>query len=418
MKITAVLLFSCVLATSRAVAEDWPEFRGPTTQGRVASSKLPLEWSAAHGARWRTELPGQGWSSPIVVDETVFVTAAIPYGEEEPESGFELVALLLDVDSGQLLKQVPLFRQSASTSPKIHSKNSPASPTPVYDGQHVFVHFGHQGTACITTAGDIVWRNDALGYAPVHGNGGSPVVVDELLIFSRDGADIGEITALDKRTGAIAWRKPRDVKVNKQFSFCTPLVLELDSGRQLIFPGSNVVQSVDPATGDELWRVEYDGYSVIPRPIYESGLVFVCTGYDRPKLLAIDPRGSGNVTQTHVKWTADSGISHTPSLVGFDGKIALVSDNGIASCYEATSGKELWRERIGGNFSASPLLAGERLYLLSEQGDCTILDVRAAPRELAKNKLGERCLASLAVVEDDLLLRSADALYRLAGQAE
>lgn len=409
-KYHSCLTIACLAVASTAGA-DWPEFRGPTKQGKIAMEDIPLTWSATTNHRWRTELPGEGWSSPIVVAESIYLTAAIPGAADS--SSYELVAIILDTETGQITKQVSLFSQGDGA-PKIHSKNSHASPTPVFDGEHIYVHFGHQGTACLTLAGDVVWKNDSLPYPPVHGNGGSPVVVDDLLIFSRDGANISEVTALNKKTGQLVWQTTRDVDAKRQFSFCTPLVLNLDGKRQLILPGSNVVQSLDPATGSEIWRVTYEGYSVIPRPIYESGLVFVCTGYDRPSLLAIDPTGSGDVTETHLKWREETAIAHTPSLIGEQGKITTVSDNGIVSCFDALSGEQLWKQRVGGNFSASPILVGSRLYLLSEQGDCTVLDIEGEPKELAKNSLGERCLASFAVVDADLLLRSDKALYRIA----
>ncbi|MEZ6135120.1 MAG: PQQ-binding-like beta-propeller repeat protein [Pirellulaceae bacterium] len=413
----SMVALTCV--STIACAEDWPEFRGPTNQGIVASAELaaelPRQWSAQENIDWRTELPGQGWSSPIVVGNSIILTAAIPTDQtvDTDKPVYELTALFLNARSGSIAKRIPLFVEEASA-PKIHQKNSHASPTPVFDGQHVYVHFGHQGTACISPAGEVLWRNETLAYPPVHGNGGSPAVVDDLLIFSRDGANIAEVTALDKLTGKVRWQTTRDVEAKKQFSFCTPLLINAGDRRQLILPGSNVVQSLDPANGQEIWRVTYDGYSVIPRPIFEAGLVFICTGYDRPSLLAIDPTGVGDVTETHVKWREGSGIAHTPSLIGENGRITTVSDNGIATSFDALTGKQLWKERIGGNFSASPLLVGNHLYLLSEQGDCTILDITNGPRQIAKNSIGERCLASLAVVDRSLLLRSDKALYRIA----
>ncbi len=412
--IAICLLLQLFLATPTSA--DWPEFRGPGKQGHSAAD-LPTHWSAEDHVRWRSELPGQGWSSPIVVGQSIYLTAAIASPGEQ-DQGYQLVALIVDGQSGDIVKQIPLFKQ-AESSPKIHQKNSHASPTPVFDGEHIFIHFGHQGTACMTPQGQVVWKNDDLFYPPVHGNGGSPVVVDDVLIFSRDGGNIGEVTALDKRSGKVVWQTVRDVDAKKQFSFCTPLVLEHGGRRQLILPGSNVVQSLDPANGRELWRVTYDGYSVIPRPIFESGLIFVCTGYDRPTLLAIDPSGSGDVTATHVKWQTAAAVAHTPSLIGTQGKVITVSDSGIATCFDATTGQEIWKERIGGNFSASPILVGNHLYLLSEQGDCSVLDISGgSPKSLAKNAIGERCLASLAVIDDDLLLRSDQALYRISKQAQ
>jgi outer membrane protein assembly factor BamB len=240
------------------------------------------------------------------------------------------------------------------------------------------------------------------------------VIVGSLLIFSRDGQDISEVTALDKATGKIVWQTPRNVETPKRFSFCTPLALELQGQTQLILPGSDVVQSLDPQTGREIWRVRYEGYSVIPKPIYHAGLVFISTSYDRPSLLAIDPTGSGDVTESHVRWRASSAaIPHTPSLVALDGQVAMISDKGIAAGYDVVSGQELWKERIGGNYSASPLLVGTHMHLLSEEGEYTVLDIAGKPTELAKSKLGERTLASPAVIHGDLILRSDKALYRI-----
>lgn len=413
-------------------AADWSEFRGPLGNGLVAES-IPIQWSATDNARWRTELPGEGWSSPIIVKDTIYLTAAIPQ-ETTPQGNSainpsanpseaaktspidrQLCLLSIDAITGKLINRIPLFIQRGATAAKIHQKNSHASPTPFFDGEHLFVHFGHQGTACVTLDGNILWRNDQLAYPPVHGNGGSPVVVGQHLIFSRDGENISEITALDKATGEIAWQTQRDVETKKRFSFCTPLVLELNGRKQLILPGSDVVQSLNPEDGRENWRVRYTGYSVIPKPIFHRGLVFVSTSYDRPSLLAIDPTGSGDVTDTHVRWTvsANAAIPHTPSLVALDGKVAMVSDKGIAACFDAATGKELWKERIGGNFSASPLLVGSNMHLLSEEGDYTVLDIADQPQTVAQTKLGERSLASPAVIDGDLILRTDKALVRI-----
>lgn len=410
-------LLAIVSSFSLVRADDWPEFRGPREQGIYEAIDLPLNWSQTEGVAWRTELPGSGWSSPVVIGSTVYVTAAIPIegkANEGDKQDLDLSLMLIDVESGKLLKTVKLLTQLGAKAPGIHSKNSHASPTPVFDNGRLYLHFGHQGTVCTDLQGNILWKNQELAYPPVHGNGGSPDVVGGLLIFSRDGANISRITALDKLTGKLVWERERDVKADRQFSFCTPLVIEVAGQKQFVLPGSNVVQSLNPETGDEIWRVTYEGYSVIPRPIYFEGLVYVCTGYDRPSLLAIDPTGSGDVTGTHLKWKVDGSVPHTPSLVARGGAIFMINDKGIASAVSAATGKEIWKERIGGNFSASPLLVGDRMYMLSEEGDATILQVGPKPRELAKNKIGERCLASPAIVGEDLLIRTAAALYRVS----
>lgn len=420
--LTLITLLSASLGGA-SLRADWPDFRGPNGQGIVQPQRpLPTHWSTQSAVRWRTELPGQGWSSPIVIGQRVLLTAAIESGAaaaaedgEAPHQTtgpYDLALLILDANSGQLLRRVDLFHQPPDA-PSIHQKNSHASPTPVFDGQHVLVHFGHQGTACTTLAGEIVWRNDSLAYQPVHGNGGTPLVTGDLLVFSRDGADISEVTALDKRTGQHRWSTPRQIEADKSFSFCTPLLIEVDGSDQLIIPGSNVVQSLRPQTGEEIWRVTYDGYSVIPRPVQAGDKVLICTGYNRPSLMAIDPTGRGDVTSTHVAWSVDTNVPHTPSLVAWDDRVAMISDRGIATCLRLNDGQTLWRQRVGGNFSASPLLNGDHLYLLSEDGQCSVWDVSQEPRQLARNEMAERALASLAVIEDDLLLRTDQAVYRI-----
>ena len=408
-RLLTLICFPLVTATAHA---NWPQFRGPDGDGIADVERLPTNWSPDRNIVWRTTLPGEGWSSPVIVNNRVYLTAALPDSGENDEGGFRLTMLILDTDSGEPVRRITLFR-AGSDAPRIHQKNSHASATPVLDRERLYLHFGHHGTACTDLEGNIVWKNDSLGYNPVHGNGGSPVVAGGHVIFSRDGADISEITALDAETGHVAWRTRRDVDVRKTFSFCTPLVLKTDDTTQVVLPGSNVVQSVDPATGDELWRVRYKGYSVVPRPIYHAGLVFVSTGFNRATLLAIDPTGRGDITESHVRWRADSRIPKTPSLVGFDGKVAMVSDDGVASCFDATSGEKLWMQRVGGDYSASPLLSGNRLYLVSEDGVCTVLEVSGEPEEIAVNDLGERTLASPAVVGDDLLIRTAESLVRI-----
>lgn len=423
LSLLSTALMTALPSTSMA---QWPQFRGPHGDGVVAGP-LPTQWSQDESVQWRTELPGEGWSSPVVAGGTVYLTAAIKREEpatektaEEEEdaprkpkpAAYDLSVLMVDEATGALTKRIDLFVQSTQAA-RIHKKNSHASPTPVIDGQRLYVHFGHQGTACLDLAGNVIWENDSLGYKPVHGNGGTPVVVGDRMIFSRDGAKISEVTALDTKTGQIAWQCQRDVEAPRHFSFCTPAVFEVAGKQQLVLPGSNVVQGIEPKTGQEIWRVQYEGYSVVPRPIYHAGLVFVSTGYDRASLLAIDPTGEGDVTDSHVVWQTDTSIAKTPSMIGYKGKIYQLSDNGIAVCFDAKTGDMEWKERIGGNFSTSLLLAGDHLYMTSEAGVTTVMNIAGEPEEVAENELNERTLASFAVSHGGLLVRTADALYRI-----
>ncbi|MDG2380372.1 MAG: PQQ-binding-like beta-propeller repeat protein [Pirellulaceae bacterium] len=403
--LTIVVLLSCP-----ALAQEWTEFRGPTGQGH-ASSRPPIEWdSQQNNLLWKCPLPGTGWSSPVIQNGLIFLTAAVPIVDSKDLS---LQLIVIDLKTGTVENQIEVFRQTADNAPEIHSKNSHASPTPVIENDHIYVHFGHQGTACINTDGETVWKNRNLEYAPVHGNGGSPILFQDLLIFSCDGGSDPFIAALDKGTGKLIWRKQRESDADRTFSFSTPLVIEVNGQPQLISPGSNSVWAYNPRDGREIWHVNYEGYSVIPRPVFGHGLVFLGTGYDSPKVLAIRPDGKGDVTDSHVAWTLSRGAPHTPSMLLIEDHLYMVSDRGIATCVDAKTGEEKWQERIGGNFSASPLYANGSIYLQSEAGECIVIDGRPEFKEVARNDLDERSLASFAVAGDSLLIRTAEHLFRI-----
>ena len=194
------------------------------------------------------------------------------------------------------------------------------------------------GTACLDPDGNVLWRNNDLHYAPVHGNGGTPVLVDGALIFSCDGSDKRFVVALDCRDGHVLWKKDRTEHPEKGFSFGTPLVIEVAGRKQVVSTGSNVVAAYDPKTGEEIWRVRYEGYSVVPRPVYGDGLVFLSTGFDSPKLLAIRPDGTGDVTDSHVAWTSNKNAPNSPSPLLLGDELYMVSDGGILTCLDAKTG--------------------------------------------------------------------------------
>lgn len=395
-------------------AAEWSEFRGPHGQGHVSASP-PISWDTEKHVRWRKTLPGSGWSSPVVSGHHIYLTAAVPV---EDSDHLSLQLLILDADTGELLKQVEIFQQDAATAPDIHSKNSHASPTPLVADGYVYVHFGHQGTACLTTDGEPVWKTQELSYPPVHGNGGSPILFDDLLIFSCDGSTDPFVAALDKRTGEIRWKTERNSDASKNFSFSTPLVIEVAGQPQVISPGSNCVVAYAPADGREIWRVNYDGYSVVPRPVFGHGLVFIATGYDSPSVLAIRPDGEGDVSDSHVAWTRKRGAPNTPSMLLVKDHLYMVSDRGVASCVDARTGESVWQERLGGNYSSSPLFADGRIYCQSEEGEGVVISAEPEFKELARNDLGERTLASYGVIGNDLLIRTADHLYRIGNPSE
>jgi hypothetical protein len=413
---------SLLATASLARTDDWPQFRGPTGQGHAglspsASRKgaFPIEWSTTKNVAWKQTIPGRGWSSPIVQGGRVYLTTSLATAEgRDPDQSLRV--LCLDAVTGKMEWNVEVFRQDGKNAPPIHTKNSHASPTPITDGKRLYVHFGHQGTACLDLEGNVLWRNTSLSYEPVHGNGGSPILVDDLLVFSIDGEVDRFIVALDSKTGQVRWKTPREVEVAKRFSFSTPLLIDVNGERQIVSPGSNVVLAIDPRDGKEIWRVQYDGYSVIPRPVFGHGLVFISTGYEWPMVLAIRPDGRGDVTDTHVAWKTRRAAPNTPSPLLVGDELYLVSDNGIASCLDARSGQLHWQHRLGGAYSASPLHAAGRIYFQNEQGVGTVIKAGKQFEQLARNALDEPTLASYAASDGALFIRTETQLYRI--QAE
>lgn len=385
-------------------AESWPEFRGPTGQGHSTAQNVPIEWGPEKNRVWKQEIPGKAWSSPVVVGGKVYLTTAV---------GTDKIAfrvLCLDADTGKQEWNTLVFTKASI---KQHPKNSQASPTPLVAEDTVYAHFGPYGTAALSTAGKVKWRNEKLNFAPVHGTGGSPILVEGLLVFTRDGASVRELVALDAATGEIKWQTKRSPVTGNAFSFGTPLVIEVKGKKQIVSPASGMVGGYEIATGKEIWRVRYTGYSVIPRPVYAHGLIFIATGYNTPSVLAIRPDGTGDVTDSHVAWQTRSRAPHTPSMLVVGDALYMVSDAGIASCLDARTGKVHWSERLGGKgYSASPIAVDDKLYFLSEDGVGTVLQAGTTFRVLAKNEMSERTLASYAMIDGALFLRTEKHLYR------
>jgi outer membrane protein assembly factor BamB len=413
--VTAAVFLACSQASPVDSQTSWPEFRGPTGQGVSTARHLPLQWINSPEAKnilWKTAIPGQAWSSPVLQNQRLYLTTALASADQP---GLSLRALCLDASAGTIVWDVEVV--AVPEKGRIHSKNSYASPTPIIEGDRLYVHFGHQGTACLDLKGKVLWRNTSLNYPPVHGSGGSPILVDDALIFSCDGASDPFVVALEKKTGDVRWKVARNIEASKKFSFTTPLCITVNGQKQVISPASAAVCAYDPQNGRELWRVRYaEGYSVVPRPVYGHGLVFISTSFDRPEVMAIRPDGQGDVTATHVAWTLRKGAPNTPSLLLVDDELYLVSDAGIASCVDAKTGKVNWSERVGGNYSASPLYADGRIYLQNEEGVGVVVKPGKTFQELARNSLNERTLASYAVADGTLFIRGQEHLFCVVGE--
>jgi outer membrane protein assembly factor BamB len=390
------------LSTFFAAAEDWPQFRGPRGDGHSSEVNLPVTWSEQHNIRWKVPVEGRGWSSPVISGNAIWLTTAT-------ESDRSLRLLSFDAFSGRMRTNTEIFRLAAPVAG--HDKNSGASPTPILEGDRVYVHFGSYGTACVKRDGSVLWRSQELKYAQVHGPGGSPVLYDNVLFINCDGHDRQFVAALDKNTGKLAWQKTRP----SAMAYATPLLIQTSAGAQVISPGAHRAASYDPKTGNVLWFVNYGGgFSNVPRPVFAHGLVYLTTGFYSPQLLAVRPTGKGDVTSSHVAWRYERGVPLTPSPVVAQGHLYMVSDNGIVTSLDAVTGKENWRARLGGSYSASPVFADGKVWFLSEEGETTVLLAGAREfKKVAVNQLDGRFLASMAVSAGALFLRSDTHLYRI-----
>lgn len=413
------LLAACTLFLLRgpaalAAETEWPQFRGPTGEGISGAKNVPIEWSATSRIAWKTEVPGHGWSSPVLAQGKLYLTSAVP---DAGSSDVTLHALCLDAADGRVLWDTEVFRPDPASVAKMHSKNSPASATPIVTADRLFVHFGHMGTAALDLSGKIVWQQTTLKFSPVHGNGGSPILLEGELIFGCDGDRDPFLAALDAGTGEMRWKTPRNSPARKPFSFCTPLAIKVAGVTEVISPCSGFVGGYDPQDGRELWRVRYgEGYSVVPRPVFAHGLLFLSSGFDAPVVYAVKPDDAeGDVTATHIAWSQRKGAPCTPSMVVVGDELYYVSDAGVATCADARTGQAYWSERLGGGFSASPVVAEGRIYFQNETGDGFVLEAGKAYHLLAKNSLGERTLASYAVADGALFIRTESHLLKVGG---
>jgi outer membrane protein assembly factor BamB len=403
-------LLSYSINLSASVAEDWPEFRGLTGQGIAVATNVPMHWNARSNVVWKTAISGEGWSSPVLVNGKIYLTAAVT-----DSTNTSLRALCVNAKDGVIQWNVEVFQPDPEAAQVMHKKNSLASPTVIVRDGKIYVHFGHLGTAALDLSGKILWRQAELKYSPMHGNGGSPALVGDALVFSCDGETDPFLVALDAKTGAVRWKTSRDSTASRKFSFSTPLAIEVDGATQIISPTSGFVAGYDPKDGREIWRVRYpEGFSIVARPVFAHGLLFISSSYMKPVLYAIKPAGAkGDATETHLVWKHDKGVPNTSSPIVVGDEIYFVSDSGIATCLNARTGALYWSERLGGGFSASPICVEGRLYFQNEEGVGTVLKAGKTFEVLAKNDLGERTLASPAVTDGAIFLRSKSQLWRL-----
>lgn len=415
-------------------APEWPQWRGPQGQGHAPGTGYPLRWSETEGVTWKTPVPGRGWSSPVIEGNSIWMTTGIetPAPPEDTQrrlkgntgdqpltllSKVELRAIEIDRATGKPGRNVLLL--SESDPQWVHELNTYASPSPVIEAGRLYCHFGTFGTTCLDTkSGTVLWKNTDLHIMHENGPGSSPVLWNDLLIFHMDGSDKQYIAALDKNTGKLVWKTDRSGEMDPgpqlKKSYGTPLVVGIEGKDQLLSPASNWLYSYDEQ-GKELWKVSYGalGFSLTPKPVVGHGMVFLSTGFMRPQILAIRFDGT-NAAAPSIAWKNNRGGPTMPSLLLVGDELYFQTDaGGMLTCVDAVSGKEHYRERLGGNFSSSPTFANGRIYFSNREGLTTVVRPGKTFDVLATNKVDGKILASLAAADRAFFLRTDTALYRI-----
>jgi outer membrane protein assembly factor BamB len=414
------LLLAMALCWLPTALADWPQFRGPGGQGHADAHDLPATWSETENIVWKVPVPGLGHSSPTIAGEQIWVTTAV-------EAGLALHAVCLARSSGKLVHDVPLFRRDEV--PESHGKNSQASPTAVLDDEHVYAHFGASGTACVERkTGRVVWTNATLEYSQPYAAASSPVLYKDFVILNCDGTDHQFVVALDKRSGQVVWKTqrahleesrnhpdPRWPGGRMLMAYSTPLVIEIDGLPQLVSPAADHVAAYDTRTGKEIWWLAYKGFSEVGRPVFAQGILIV-PGFEEVAertLFAIRAGGRGDVSKSHLLWKRKKSVPHVPSPLVVGDELYLVTDSGVGTCLDLKSGKEHWQARIGGNVSASPMYADGKIYVCNEEGETTVLTPGRTYQVVGKNTIDGHILASPAAAGRALFLRSETHVYRV-----
>jgi outer membrane protein assembly factor BamB len=400
--------------------ENWTSYRGPTDEGHSDSTGLPIRWSESENVVWKTPIDGKAWSSPVIWGDRIWLTSA-------PEAGTQLFAVSVDKVTGKILhrKQV----RYVPGPQYCHPFNSYASPSPVIEEGRVYVTFGSPYTGCLDSeTGEVIWERTDFVCNHFRGAGSSPFIFKNLLILHFDGSDHQYVVAMNKETGETVWKTDRSVdfedldpetgkpKLEGDYrkGFSTPVIAEVDGKPILISLGSMALYAYEPLTGEELWRVELIGiHSGSSRPVVGHGMVFSPMGQGAAQLWAVRPDGHGVVTDSHVEWTYKRAVPKRSSILLVGERLFMVDDDGVAACLEAKTGKELWRERLGGNYSASPIYAEGRVYYFDEKGKTTVIEAASEYKEIAVNQLDEGFMASPAVSGKALYLRTKTDLYRI-----
>jgi len=391
-----------------ARAENWPCWRGPRLDGTSLETQIPRSWNSGSNVAWKTELPGTGHASPIVWNERIFTVTAVSETEAR-------VLLCLDRKTGKLL-----WQKTVVTAPmeRKHNLNSHASSTPATDGELVYVAFLDEAemlVAAFDFQGNRRWIVRPGPFASMHGFCSSPILYQDKVIVNGDHDGDSYIVALSRKDGSTLWKTPRE---NHTRSYCVPLIRELDGRAQMVLSGDKSVASYDPNNGQLHWIIDGPTEQFVASIVYnhKADLLFVTGGFPDHHILAVKPDGHGNVTKTKILWRTNRGVSYVPSPISVSDYFFVVSDSGVAHCFEAATGNLMWDERVGSHH-ASLVSAEGLVYLLNDDGEMNV--VKAGPKfqRVAKNRLGEKTFASPAISQGHIFLRGDKHLFCIGPSA-
>jgi outer membrane protein assembly factor BamB len=413
---TLCLVFT--LSTAIAQVNNWTHFRGSHLDGIAVDNNVPLVWNDTTNVIWKTDIRGKGWSSPVVYGNQVWVTTATVDGKE-------MAGICTDFTTGKVLFDILLFKQDSIYSK--HAINTYATPTPCIEEGFVYLNFGSSGTACVRTDnGTIVWKRNDLKCEHVQGTGASPMLYKDLLILHYEGTDQQYIVALNKKNGESVWRvdRPKEcydplAPIGKK-AYVTPIVINVAGRDLLISNGSAVCIAYEVLTGKEVWRVVQGEDSTISMPVYEDGVVFFYTSFVSPtvgekyvELLAVDPKGKGDVTKTNVLWRLKGPILQLLTPLVKDGLIYTIDSKNNLIVIDAKNGTSLYSKRLKNKFNASPVYVGGKVYFTSVKGETLVLKAGRLPEILAESQLPGEVYATPAIAGNSILIRTDASIYRI-----
>jgi outer membrane protein assembly factor BamB len=395
---------------AKPAIHDWPWWRGIHRDNIAAPGQdPPLHWSQTSNVIWKVEVPGRGHGSPCLWGNRLFLPSA------DEQAQYQSV-LCYDQHTGQKRWQTEIHRQGFVP---INRKNSHASATPACDGHFVFMPFVVQKAIWLTALdldGKIAWQKRLGDFESKHGFAASPLLYRSLVIVAADNLKNSFLIAVHRRTGEVIWKTDRPSY--SLGTYASPTVGHVAGRDQLLLHGPWQVFSYDPLTGKQLWTCDGPSESASSTMSLGVDLVYSSVGFPQRNMLCIRANGSGDVTKTHMVWSKKGRMAYVPSLLLADGLLYMVEDGGIASCFEAATGKEVWTARLKGKFSSSPVLAGGHVYVVNEGGVCFVLQAGRQFKLVAQNDLGDGGFATPVICNSRIYLRTLHSLFCLGRKTE